>query len=883
MKSRYLLFLINFSKMKKNNSVFLLILIVLICISSFGQEISKLSIANLPSLPPETGSVESVGYAGMLGGIHNGVFLVAGGANFPNGLPWEGGNKVWSKNIHIFENDQWRLSTTQLPIPLGYSASVSTDKGILCIGGNNEKLTSDQVFLLTYNTSTKDVDVYEFPVLPEPLAFSSAVEFEDFVYVVGGKNSKNSTNSFYRLNLKEAKIWEKLTDFPGLPRALHCTAIQETSSSKKLFVFGGRNEVGGQKSQPLTTYLSYNFKEQTWQEEGDLEIDGKPRVLMGGSAETMGSMHIMVYGGSDAVLFDELENISLQMATEQNDTIVKKLINRRDDILNNHSGFSKDIVAYNTITKRWFVYDSLATKIPVTALSFKHNDDFVIVSGEVSPGIRTPKVYSFKIADASYPFGALNYSVLALYLLISVLIGLYFARKQKSTSDYFTGGGRIPWWASGLSVFGTLLSAITFMAIPAKAFITDWSFFFLNIAAILITPLIAFVFIPFFNKLKIKTAYEYLEDRFNYTARAFGSLSFILFQLGRIGIVLLLPSLAISIVTGIPVEISILIMGLLCIFYTTFGGIEAVIWTDVMQVIVLLGGSILAVAWIILHTETSFGDMITYASERDKFNIANMELNFTDSTFWVVLIGGLASAMVTQGTDQTIVQRFLTSSNVKDSQKTLYTNAVLTLPATIIFFGIGTLLFIFYTEMPGKLSPAISNNDSIFPWYIVRELPTGVSGLLVAGIFSAAMSSISSSLNSVSTAYCNDFHVHFRPSVKDIKLLRIARKATIITGVLGVLLALWMASSDIKSLWDQFYRFLGLFTGGLGGMFLLGMLTKKANAKGTLLGLVVSAILIWYISVFTEINFLMYSFFGVASCFCFGYLFSILFPTKKKA
>ena len=184
------------------------------------------------------------------------------------------------------------------------------------------------------------------------------------------------------------------------------------------------------------------------------------------------------------------------------------------------------------------------------------------------------------------------------------------------------------------------------------------------------------------------------------------------------------------------------------------------------------------------------------------------------------------------------------------------------------------------SEMPNALSPAISNNDSIFPWYIVRELPIGVSGLLVAGIFSAAMSSISSSLNSVSTAYCNDFHAHFRPEVKDKKLLRIARIATVVTGVLGVLLALWMASSNIKSLWDQFYRYLGLFTGGLGGMFLLGMLTKKANATGTLLGLVVSALLIWYISVFTEINFLMYAFFGVASCFIFGYIFSLIFKDK---
>jgi Na+/proline symporter len=216
--------------------------------------------------------------------------------------------------------------------------------------------------------------------------------------------------------------------------------------------------------------------------------------------------------------------------------------------------------------------------------SFKYDDEFFIISGEVSPGIRTPKVQKFTIAEAAEPFGAINYTVLTLYLLISLGIGVYFMRKQKSTDDYFVGGGRIPWWASGLSVFGTLLSAITFMAIPTKAFITDWSFFFLNITAILITPLIAFIFIPFFNKLKIRTAYEYLENRFNYLARAFGSLSFILFQLGRIGIVLLLPSLAISIVTGIPVETSILIMGLLCILYTTFGGIEAVIWTDVLQV-----------------------------------------------------------------------------------------------------------------------------------------------------------------------------------------------------------------------------------------------------------------------------------------------------------
>jgi len=866
--------------MRITKKILFIALTFLFAVSSFGQEVEKLSMVELPSLPAERDGIASLGYAGMLGGTHKQVIIAAGGANFPNGVPWEGGKKVWSKNIYILEGNQWRLSSKTLPIPLAYSASVSIADGILSIGGENEAITSNKVLLLTYNPSTKEVEIAEYPDLPEPLAYTSAVVIDDYVYVVGGKNAEKSTNAFYRLNWIEKRAWEKLTDFPALPRAVHCIAVQETSTNKKLFVIGGRNQVAGKLSQALTNYLSYDLKTQIWQDEGELLIDGKPRVLMGASAETMGSMHIMIYGGSDEVLFNELESISVQLANEQDDLIKQELERKRNDILNKHPGFSKDILAYNAITKKWFVYDTRPTQIPVTALAFKDKQDFVIVSGEVSPGIRSPQVQQFNIANASHPFGFINYSVLVLYLSISVLIGVYFARKQTSTADYFTGGGRIPWWASGLSVFGTLLSAITFMAIPAKAFMTDWSYFMLNIMAILITPVIAYIFIPFFNQLKIKTAYEYLEDRFNYLARAFGSLSFILFQLGRIGIVLLLPSLAISIVTGIPVTGSILVMGILCIIYTTFGGIEAVIWTDVLQVIVLLGGSILAFTWIIVHTESSFGDMITYATEQDKFNIANLDFNFTDSTFWVVCIGGLASAMVTQGTDQTIVQRYLTSTNIRDAQKTLYTNAFLTLPATIIFFGLGTLLFIFYTEMPNALSPAISNNDSIFPWYIVRELPIGVSGLLVAGIFSAAMSSISSSLNSVSTAYCNDFHSHFKPNVSDAKLLQIARIATIITGVLGVLLALWMASSNIKSLWDQFYRYLGLFTGGLGGMFLLGMLTKKANATGTLLGLVVSALLIWYISVYTEINFLMYAFFGVASCFVFGYIFSLIFKSR---
>ena len=232
-------FLSNLSKMKNIQKTALLLVILFLWMPSFSQEISKLEVEDLPGLPAETASSASIGYAGMLGGAHNGVLLAAGGANFPEGVPWEGGKKVWTDAIFILQNGQWRLSSTKLPMPLGYSASVATPQGVLCIGGNNENRISDEVFLMAYNSGTKEVDITEYPKLPEPLAFSSAVVVDDFVYVIGGNNEGGSTNLFYRLSLKNQQ-WEQLADFPGSARALHTAAVQETQTNKKIFVIGGR-------------------------------------------------------------------------------------------------------------------------------------------------------------------------------------------------------------------------------------------------------------------------------------------------------------------------------------------------------------------------------------------------------------------------------------------------------------------------------------------------------------------------------------------------------------------------------------------------------------------------------------------------------------------
>ena len=209
------------------------------------------------------------------------------------------------------------------------------------------------------------------------------------------------------------------------------------------------------------------------------------------------------------------------------------------------------------------------------------------------------------------------------YLVILAWMGWYFSKRQKSTNDFFKGGGRVPWWAAGLSIFGTVLSAITFMAIPAKTYSSDWSYFMYNMGIALVAPLIIILFVPYFRKQNVTTAYEFLELRFNLATRLIGSLFFILFQIGRMAIVLLLPSIALSIVTGVNVIICILIMGLVSMIYTSIGGIEAVVWTDVLQVIILLGGAILALVIISLDVTGGLIGIINQGLEQEKFNIFN--------------------------------------------------------------------------------------------------------------------------------------------------------------------------------------------------------------------------------------------------------------------
>ncbi|SFG39627.1 sodium:solute symporter family transporter [Pontibacter chinhatensis] len=850
------------------------------------QKPNNLEWSVAATLPASPGQAVQPGLAGPVGGVHNNALLLGGGANFPEGLPWEGGKKKYWQDIFVLLKDgqgkySWHDKTFQLPQPLAYSANVATPQGVVSIGGENEQGIQNAVLLLQWNPASKEVKVEQLPALPLPLTNAAAAVIGNQVYVAGGETTGKASNGFYRLDLSSlSKGWEQL---PELPKALsHAVAfVQSNGEYPALYLIGGRARTESGVSELYGSTFRYDPKKNNWKQLSNIS-DGKGNetTLSAATGVITGANYILVFGGDKGNVFTQIEQHNAAIARTTDEAEKARLEAARLALQTQHEGFSKDIYLYNTVTDAWTKSSELPYA-PVTTFATRWDNDILIPSGEIRPGVRTPEVLKGNLAPQHY-FAWLDYVVVVLYLLLMVGIGMWTSRNQSTTDDYFRGGQRIPGWAAGLSIYGTQLSAITFMSIPAKTYATNWNYFILQMTIILVIPVITTYFIPFYRKLQITSAYEYLEKRFNYVARALASLLYIMLQLGRLAIVLLLPSLALTLVTGINVNLCILLMGIITIFYTMKGGIEAVVWTDVAQVVILLGGALVCLVMIPFQLEADADTIWQTIQQNEKLNILDLTFSLNEPTLWVVILGGLAINVISYGTDQSVVQKYLTTKNEAESKKSMRLGAWMALPSAIIFFSIGTMLYLFFREHPEKVNYQLQSQDAIFPWYIVTELPAGITGLLIAAIFAAAMSTLSSSMNSVTTAIITDFYRRFVPTKSDKSYLSTAKYITLTIGVVGTSLALVMAQWGISSLWDQFNTILGLFTGGLGGLFMLGIFTKRANAKGAITGLLLSGLVQFYISQYTNINLLLYAFTGLASCVIFGYLFSLLFGGQER-
>ncbi|AIJ09303.1 MULTISPECIES: sodium:solute symporter [Edwardsiella] len=482
-----------------------------------------------------------------------------------------------------------------------------------------------------------------------------------------------------------------------------------------------------------------------------------------------------------------------------------------------------------------------------------------------------------------HDFGFLNYAVLFGYLLAMMLVGMYFAKRQKTADDYFRGGGRVPGWAAGVSVFATTLSSITFMSIPAKAYTSDWTFIIGQYLAIAILPLVFYFYIPFFRKLKITSAYEYLEARFDVRSRLFASLSFMLFHIGRIAIITYLTVLALRPFLAIDPVVLVLLISILCIIYTWMGGIEGVIWTDVIQGLLLSGGAVLIFIMICWKVNGGISEIYSVTAAADKFfPDSQFHWSWTNSTIPVLMIGFLFANIQQFTASQDVVQRYIVTDSIEETKRTLITNAKLVAIIPIFFFAIGSALFVYYQQNP-QLLPKGFNTGGILPLFVVTEMPSGIAGLIIAAIFAAAQSSISSSLNSISSCFNSDIYVRLSRHERSApQKMKIARLVIILAGLLSSLATIWLVLSNESEIWDAFNSLIGLMGGPMTGLFMLGIFFKRANAGSAFCGILVSIVAVLLTRYASDLNFFFYGVVGAMSVVVVGVLAAPLFAPAKQ-
>lgn len=812
--------------------------------------LEKIEWDNSLSLPSPARQ-KNIGVMGAFSGWVGNGLIVAGGTNYPYVALSHGGERAWSHTIYYLdlELSRWTILKDTLPSALAYGVSVELREGLLCIGGCNSSHAYDTVFLLQFQDGKIRLSD-DWPSLPVRLINASGVLSDNKVYVAGGRETTEGAPThpyFYMLDLSNRKKgWQSLPSWPGEARRNAVMAVQSDGFDHCIYLFSGLTSDKDGSPRIITDGFAYNPRLKTWKKLG-------PKFsLAGGMAVATGANHILLLGGAS------------EITPGTNDL----------PAVSRHS-----VYLYHTITDTFIKKEEIPYPIPSFTNVAERGKAFYVISGEIKPGVSTPALLKGRIIPFEKSLGTLNTIVILAYFSVLAWMGYYFSKKQKNTDDYFKGGGRLPWWAVGLSIFGTGLSAITFMSIPAKAYASDWSYLLMNAGIIMVVPFVVYLFIPFYRKLNVTTAYEYLELRFNASIRVICSLAFILFQVGRMGIVMYLPAIALNVVTGIDIFVCIALMGVLSLLYTMMGGIEAVVWTDALQVVILLGGALVVTGVAVSDLPEGLGGVISEASVANKFDLGSLDFDLRRSTVWTVLIATFFTNLTTYGTDQTMVQRYMTTETRSQANKSVLTNALLIIPSTVLFFFVGTVLYVYYKQNPAELSLTLTEGDAILPWYIYTRLPAGVTGLLIAGILAAAMSTLSSSMNSAATAYVTDIHQKITSVPGSLKTAKIW---TFLLGGLGILFALMMATWDINSLWDQFNRILGLVLGSMGGLFVLGMLTKRANATGALCGVAGSVFVQLFVVYHQTVHLLLYTATGFVSCFVIGYLVSLVLPGSQK-
>ena len=494
----------------------------------------------------------------------------------------------------------------------------------------------------------------------------------------------------------------------------------------------------------------------------------------------------------------------------------------------------------------------------------------------------------------------LDYLVVAGSLVVFVWVGLSFSKKQTSTNKYFAGGGSIPAWAVGMSILATLISSITFLAYPGEGFASNWIRLVQGLMVPVVLIFLIWFVVPLYRKVIGLSAYEYFEKRFGFLARLYSSLGFILAHFSKMGTVFFLLALALSNMMGVNTYATIWVLGIAITIVTLMGGIEAVIWLDTIQGFMLMAGGLLCAAVLLFVPPGGPAAVLSTAFESGKIGLGPYDLDFTKLTFIVMALNGIFYAIQKYGTDQTIVQRYLTAKTDKDAIKASLMGVLLCVPVWTLFMFIGTALFAYYKLMPAAVPPDL-RPDAVFPWFIMTQLPIGVTGLILAALIAAAISSLDSDLNCLSAVGVEDYYCRFKPNATDEQKLRTGKIIVAVCGLAAIGVASLYVKTGNQTVLGIIFTLYAIFSGGIAGLFLLGLFSRRANKQGLYIGIVACVLFTGY-AVLTstpigigenkkllldlgEFNFTHHKYMlGVYSHFVLfgvGYIASYLFKTDK--
>ena len=427
----------------------------------------------------------------------------------------------------------------------------------------------------------------------------------------------------------------------------------------------------------------------------------------------------------------------------------------------------------------------------------------------------------------------------------TVLFGSSFVRKNNNASDYTSGSGTMPGFIVGMSIFATYVSSISFLALPGNAYLGNWNSLVFSFTIPIASIIAAKYFVPFYRNISSISAYSFLEERFGYWARAYAASCYLLTQIARIGSVLFLMALPMNSMLGWSIPLIIIITSICVIIYSVLGGIKAVMWTDAIQGIILILGALTCAVILLFSLPEGPVQIFEIGTEFNKFSLGSFGMELNTSTFWVMLMYGTFINLQNFGIDQNYVQRYKSARDNKSARFSTLFGGLLYMPVSFFFFFIGTALFAYYKVNPTLLPNGITG-DKVFPYFIINQLPEGITGLLIAAIFAAGMSTISTSINSSATIILTDFFQHRKKVMTEKQNMTTLYFASFVLGLLGMLVGLAMMS--VKSALDTWWSLAGIFSGGMLGLFLLGYISQRIKNVHAFVGVIAGLSLIAWIT-----------------------------------